>query len=150
MSSIFIYLGLPSTFHLLHLHSLFRLPNLQLYSFPRTQYFALEIEASPLSRLIPIKHCLESLHYIVHICFDALCWFDVEDLACFIEGETGGGETVGSARAAGIGTCCSRMLGGCCGLSVGFSESAAKNSCACEDDLGDDAVSLMIISIILC
>lgn len=151
MSSVLPYLGLPSLFQLrIPLHSLCRIPNLHLYPLPRSQNLALEIEASALRRLIPIKHGLEPLHHVVHIRFAALWWFDVEDLACFSEGETGGGKTVGCTGVAGIGACCSRMLGRCRGLSVGFSESTAKNSCAYEDDLGDDAVRLMIISIILC
>lgn len=151
MPSVLPYLGLPSLFQLrVLLHSLCRFPNLQLYPFPRSQYLALEIEAASLSRLISIKHGLEPLHHAVHIRFTALRWLHVEDLACFFEGETGGGETIRSSMAAGIGACCSRVLGGCCSLSVGFSKSATKDSCPCEDDLGDDTVRLMIVSIVLC
>lgn len=89
MSSILPYLGLPSLFQLrLPLHSLCRFPNLQLYPFPGSQYFALEIKASSLSRFVSIKHGLELLHDVVHICFATLWWLDVEDFACFFEGET--------------------------------------------------------------
>ena len=111
MSSVFPYLGLPSLFQLcLPLHSLGRFPNLQLYSFPRSQYLTLEIEASPLIRIIPIEHGLELFHHEVHICFAALWWLDVEDLACFIEGDTGRGRTVCSTRTTRVGTCYPRML----------------------------------------
>lgn len=151
MSSIFPYLGLPSLFQLrLPLPSLCRFPNLQLYSFPRSQYLALEIEASSLSRFISVEHGLESFHHEVHICFAALWRLDVEDLACFFKGETRGGETVGVTGVTGVGACYPRMLRRCCGLPVGFSKSATQDSSACEDDLCDDAVRLLILSIVLC
>ena len=151
MSSVLPYLGLPSLFQLrLPLYSLCRFPDFQLYPFPRSQYLALEIEASPLGRVIPIKHGLEPLHHVVHIRFATLRWLDVKDLACFFESETGRGETVGGTGTATIGTRCPRMLGGCCSLSVCFSESATQDSCAREDNLGDDAMRLVIVSIISC
>ena len=111
MSSILIYLGLPSFFHLrLPLHSLRCFPDFQLYSFSRSQYLTLEVEASPLSRIIPIEHGFELFHHDIHICFAALRRLDVENLACFVEGDTGGGETVGRTRTTRVTTCCPRML----------------------------------------
>ena len=111
MSSIFPYLGLPSLFQLcLPLYSLCRFPDLQLYSFPRSQYLTLEIEASPLSRIISIEHGLEPFHHEAHVCFAALWWLDVEDLACFVEGNTGRDGTAGGTRTARVSTCSPSML----------------------------------------
>lgn len=78
-------------------------PNLGLNPLPRPQHLALQVKASPFLRIIHIKELLEPLHHIFHIRLPVLRWFDVQDLACFFEGEAVRGEGPGASWVAGFG-----------------------------------------------
>lgn len=113
------------------------LTSLHLYPLARTQNLTLQIETATLLRIVHVEQFLESLHHLLEVCFTGLRGLHVEDLACFVEGDAGGGEGV-----TGLAVCA--LVFGCGGgLLVGFSEGTTEDTRAGYDDLGNDAVGLV-------
>ena len=113
------------------------LPNFCLYPLARPQNFALQVETASLLRIVQVKKLLESLHHMFQICFAGLWGLNVQDLACLIECDTGGGRT--TDRLSGL----LLIFRGRGGLLVCFGEGATEDTGAGHDDLGYDAVGLM-------
>lgn len=107
-----------------------------LYPLARTQNLALQVETATLLGIVEVKQLLESLHDMFQVGFAAGRGLDVEDLAGLVEGQTGCAETATAFLLASV-------FAGCLGLLVGFGEGAAEDPGSGDDDLGDDAVSLL-------
>lgn len=107
-----------------------------LYPLARAQDLALQVEAATLLGVVEVEELLEARHDMLDVGFAAGRGLDVEDLAGLVEGQTGGGE-------AATGLCLCGVFAGRLGLLVGFSEGAAEDPGSGDDDLGDDAVSLL-------
>jgi len=130
---VLVNFRIPSVLQLLFsLDRFLCLSDLQLNPLSRSQNFALQIKTAPILRFIRIKHLLESFHHMFHVGLSAFGRRNVEDLACFFEGESRGCKVGGRP-----GVFCSR--GGVflrsLGLFVGFGEGTADYSGAGNDDL---------------
>lgn len=137
ISPVLVDLGIPSfTQFLLGGGLAFSLANLHLYPLTCTQNFALQVETAALLGVVEVEKLLESLHDMFEVGFAAGRGLDVEDPAGLVESQTGRTECAVALLLCSI-------FAGCLGLLVGFGEGAAENPGSGDDDLGDDAVSLL-------
>lgn len=136
-SPVLVDLGIPSfTQFLLGGGLALSLTKLHLYPLACAQNLALQVETATLLRIVEVEQLLESLHDMFEVGFAAGRGLDVEDLAGFVESQTGCAETATAFLLCSV-------FAGCLGLLVGFGEGAAEDPGSGDDDLGDDAVSLL-------
>lgn len=99
----------------------------------------MQIKAPSLVRVVLIEQLFKSLHHILQIRLSTFRGRNIQDLACFVEGDAAGCEGSGGRGAAAGGL--SVFLGGV-GLTPGFFEGAAKDTSGAEHNLCDYAVGL--------
>lgn len=144
--SILVNFRLPTLLQLrLPLRRFRRLPDFHLYSLPSPQHLALQVETSTFAGIVDVEQLLEALHHILHVCFAPLWRLHVQDLAGFVERETGGCEVADGSRAGLRSLLCvflrRRSLSPC------FCDGAAEDSGADDDDLSYYPMRLAQISV---
>ena len=64
---------------------------LEFYALAGAQHFALQVEGAALFGIVHVEEALEALVDLGEVGFAGFRGGDVEDLACFVEGEAGAG-----------------------------------------------------------
>lgn len=137
-SPVLIELGVPALFQFLLRGGLaLGGSDLHLYTLACAQNLTLQVETAALLRIVDIEELLESLHNVFNVLLAGDRGLDIEDFAGLIEGQTRGG------KAAAAALLLRSVFAGSLGLLVGFGEGAAEDPGSGNDDLGDDAVSLV-------